>query len=115
VTSTAKEPKNTVKVLTSNAAGKACIVKNKSRRTDGFHPPSQLSEGGRVALRKTDTHTRPVTMNEPKHVCDLARAKEGGWRFATVHPCTAEGQTRNFNYICYIVTIRHLAKKREDQ
>ena len=77
-----------------------------------------------MVLRKTDTRTTPVTMNEPKHVCDLARAKGGGGasqqyihaqpkdkRETGIHPL----QTRNFDYVCYIVTIRHLAKKREDQ
>ena len=55
-------------------------------------PASRAKRG--VALRKTDTRTTPVTMNEPKPVCDLARAKRR-WRFATAHPCTAEGQTGN--------------------
>ena len=76
-----------------------------------------------MALRKTDTRTTPVMTNEPKHVCDLARAKWGGAsqqyiqaqpkdkREIGIHPL----QTRNFDYVCYIVTIRYLAKKREDQ
>ena len=83
VTSPAKEPKNPVKVLTSKAEGMECIIKTRGRRGSTLlhnHHPCQSSEGG-VALRKTDTRTTPVMMNEPNGVCNLARAK-GGWRFA---------------------------------
>ena len=93
-TSMAKEPKNTVKVLTSNAAGKACIVKTRAEEpTDVILPASQAKGGGASQNRymhdagddeRTKTHLRP-------------RPRKGGWRFATVHPCTDEGQTRNFN------------------